>query len=112
MCTPLLSPPPSHAHTQLYLRVKADGFCTFPDGRLQPAGDALAALAHNGTLVDGVNSLRFEIRYRACVGRKAGASMARLDYIEKIKHSRTRSMRCVSRYIHQEDVVRQRGPLG
>eukprot|EP00752_Nemacystus_decipiens_P014390 g12799.t1 len=48
---------------QLYLRVKADGFCTFPDGRLQPADDALAALAQNETLVDGVNSVRFEIRY-------------------------------------------------
>eukprot|EP00903_Cladosiphon_okamuranus_P016291 g15023.t1 len=48
---------------QLYLQVKEDGFCTFPDGRVQPAGDALAALAENGTLVDGVNSVRFQIRY-------------------------------------------------
>lgn len=48
--------------TQLYLRVRADGFCTFPDGRLQPADDALVALAENGSLVDGVNSVRFEIR--------------------------------------------------
>ncbi|CAM9601266.1 unnamed protein product [Scytosiphon promiscuus] len=48
---------------QLYLRVKDDGFCTFADGKLQPAAEALAMLAEDGSLVEGVNSVRFEIRY-------------------------------------------------
>lgn len=36
-----------------------DGFCTFPDGRLQPPEQALA---EGLCLVPGVNSVRFEIR--------------------------------------------------
>lgn len=56
-------PPPPRpgvlASVQLYLRVRDDGFCTFPDGRLQPPEQALA---EGLCLVPGVNSVRFEIR--------------------------------------------------
>lgn len=47
-------------NVQLYLRVKEDGFCTFPDGRLQPPPEAIAG---GVGLVDGVNNVRFEIRW-------------------------------------------------
>ncbi|CAM9448662.1 unnamed protein product [Chrysoparadoxa australica] len=45
---------------QFFLQVQPDGYCSFPDGSRQPPSRGVKAL----TLVPGVNSIRFEIKFQ------------------------------------------------